>query len=64
MMSDTLSDALVSIEHYQTNFPNIYDSHKPKIEEVKAKMTKLREFLDSPESPEWLTKKDLNLESQ
>lgn len=48
MISDTLSDAVFEIERYQQEMPEVYDSIKPHLEDLKAHMTKVREYLDTP----------------
>ena len=48
MISDILSDAIYEINQYQKEMPDIYDSHKNRIETVKSVMKKLRIFFDTP----------------
>lgn len=48
MISDTLSEALTEIEHYQKRIPKAYSESAEAIEKVKDVMTALRAYLDLP----------------
>lgn len=46
MISDVLSDAVLRIEEYLHDMPDVYAYCRPRIDRVKEEMDALRAFLD------------------
>ncbi len=56
MISDTLSEAVSTIEGYLRDFPAVYAAVKPQVEQLICHMDHIRSQLDSPNQPaieEW-----------
>lgn len=48
MISDTLHDAIEEIRRYQSNYPQVYDPMRRRIDEVVDAMRSLQLELDTP----------------